>query len=146
MRPSWRNIHKIDHGKEKMDKSSRQEGSNPLRRKSLLAAKLKSAQCGNVLVCLWGHWSFKHSLKANVIFSMYLGKYIKYCYLIHYQHILYWSNNMHIKVINGYNPELHPIMVSLGLWDPNHHKGINCTTFSQYDSMITCMCTVPSSG
>lgn len=61
-----------------MDKSSRQERSNSLSRESLLAAKLKSTQCGNFLVCLWGHWPLKHSLKAKVIFSMYLGKYVQY--------------------------------------------------------------------
>ncbi len=76
MLPSWRNIHKIDHGKEKMDKSLRQERSNSLSRESLLAAKLKSTQCGNFLVCLSGHWPLTLSLKANVIYNMYLGKYV----------------------------------------------------------------------
>lgn len=57
-----------------MDKSSRQERSNPSSRESLLAAKLKSTHCGNFLECLWG----QHSFKANVIVCMYLGKYAQY--------------------------------------------------------------------
>lgn len=52
MQPSWRNIHKIDHGKEKMDKSFRLERSNPSWRESLLVAELNSTQYGNVLVCI----------------------------------------------------------------------------------------------
>lgn len=53
-----------------MDKSLRLERFNPLSRESLLAAELKSVQCGNMLDCLMGHCTLKYTLKGNVILSM----------------------------------------------------------------------------
>lgn len=67
-----------------MDKSLRQEGSNPLSKESLLAAKLKSSQYGNVFICLWGHWMLQQCVKANAISSMFGEIAYRIYYFFHY--------------------------------------------------------------
>lgn len=51
MWPSWRNIHKIDHHREKMDKSSRLGDTKGLSKESLVAA-IALPHCGNVNMAL----------------------------------------------------------------------------------------------